>query len=135
MPVAVHMVEPQPGGRERLELRLDLGRHFATGEGIEEHFRPGRRHVGMESAVRPDQPACLPGRQNRASFNQIQVQPHPKSRHSTGPLRGVGRRWTADHQAGRREHTLTMGNFHGLVHGQGGAEIVGGDDQSSRVHG
>lgn len=69
-------------------------------------------------------------RQHRPSFHQHQMQAHSERGQGSGASHGVGGAGSPDHQAGGGQHTLSVRALHRLVHGWGGAEVVGGDDQA-----
>ena len=45
----------------------------------------------------------------------------------------VGRRWSCDHQAGRRQNAVPMGVLDGLVDGRVEPEIIRTDDQALQL--
>jgi hypothetical protein len=58
------------------------------------------------------------------------MQADAQFRHPSRPSRGVRRSRRPDHQACGGEHAPAVGDLHGVVDRDVGAEIVGGDDQS-----
>ena len=69
------------------------------------------------------------GRQHRLSFHQHQMQADAQRRHRLGARHGVGGGGARHHQAGGGQNAVAMGAFDRLIDFDGGAEIVGGDDE------
>ena len=124
--MAVQVAEPDPRARDTLRLRAKLllqiaGRNRSHSEPNGERGRP------MKSAMPVNQrPNAGP---QRTALGKVDVQTHAKLRRLAQPHDRISESGAGGDQAGRRDHTATMGLDDCAIDAAGHPQIVGVDHQ------
>jgi hypothetical protein len=129
MLVGIDVIERDPAGAKRFELRLDLGADLAPHRAPCRDGEAESRHVGAKASPRIDKIGHTLGRQFRQAFDQHDMQADAQSRQPPGARDRVLRGGTCDHEACGGEDAVLMRRLDGLIDLGSEPEIVGGDDE------
>ena len=129
MPVAVDMIERQPGCPIGFELRGDFSFDLPLHGRIEGDLRAIKRQVVAEISCVVDQAGYLAGRTERRAIGENNMQPDAQVRQPARPLdriRGCG---PANHEACRAQDAALVRFLNGGVDRFAEAEVVRRDYQ------
>jgi hypothetical protein len=126
----VGMIEAQPDGSERRELRPDFRRQPPANLRPKEVVDPKTELVRGELAVRVRQTRRWP---NGRTLDHHQMQADAQPRQSPCTTDRIGGGGTGDHQARGRQQAIAASLLDGLVDPLGKAEVVGCKNDFSQI--
>ena len=124
MLMRVHMVENQPGARERGKLRPNLRLQLSAQRRQCEIPHAIQPHPVAKAPLAVDEIRNLLPRQHREAIREHEMQPNPQLRQLPRPSHRVRGSRGAYHQARRCQDSRLAGKAHRLVDGLVNAEII-----------
>src|SRR2546428_6849235 len=131
MVVRVHMIQGQPGLRERLKLCTNLRLQLPPHAGPKEKVQTGAEETSRKLTPAVHQIGDLARREDRVPFDQYEMESHTQRWKPPGPFHRIGCSPRSNHQAGGGPDPPSMGFFFGFVYPGCGTAVVPGCEEAS----